>query len=247
VKRFERRRLERRQRLLLVVGLSFALGALSAVGLTWRLGAAIAERADDPPSAAAGLSETEAEIASLERSTGAADRPAPAATTGSTPAAAPAAAIIGSRSGQSDLERLRRRELLLPVEGIGRSALIDTYSALRAGGAHEAIDIMAPRGTPVRSVEDGTVARLFTSKAGGLTIYTFDPSEMYSYYYAHLDRYAAGLREGQAVSRGQVLGYVGSTGNASENAPHLHFAIFRLTAERQWWKGEPINPYRVLE
>jgi murein DD-endopeptidase MepM/ murein hydrolase activator NlpD len=91
------------------------------------------------------------------------------------------------------------------------------------------------------------VAKLFTSKAGGLTIYQFDPSGTFSYYYAHLDGYADGLREGQIVHRGDVIGYVGSTGNASADAPHLHFAIFRLTSERQWWKGEPINPYPVLQ
>ena len=106
---------------------------------------------------------------------------------------------------------------------------------------------MAPRHTPVRAVEDGVIQKLFASDAGGLTIYQFEPSGMFTYYYAHLDRYAAGLREGQQVRRGEVIGYVGSTGNASPNAPHLHFAIFRLTPERQWWKGEPINPYPVLK
>jgi len=88
---------------------------------------------------------------------------------------------------------------------------------------------------------------LFTSKAGGLTIYQFDPSETFSYYYAHLDAYASGLHEGQSVRKEDVIGYVGSTGNASPQAPHLHFAIFRLTPERQWWKGEPINPFPVFK
>ncbi len=96
------------------------------------------------------------------------------------------------------------------------------------------------------AAQDGQIVKLFTSKAGGLTIYQFDPSETFSYYYAHLDGYAPGLHEGQTVKRGALLGYVGSTGNASADAPHLHFAIFRLTPERQWWKGEPINPYPVL-
>jgi murein DD-endopeptidase MepM/ murein hydrolase activator NlpD len=98
----------------------------------------------------------------------------------------------------------------------------------------------------VRAVEDGRIQKLFTSKPGGLTIYEFDPTETFTYYYAHLDRYAEDLREGQMVKRGDVIGYVGSTGNASPDAPHLHFAIFRLTPERQWWKGEPINPYPVF-
>jgi murein DD-endopeptidase MepM/ murein hydrolase activator NlpD len=106
---------------------------------------------------------------------------------------------------------------------------------------------MAPRGTPVRAVEDGTIAKLFESRGGGgLTIYQFDPSETFCYYYAHLDGYALGIREGQTVRRGQVIGYVGSTGNASPDAPHLHFTIFQLTPERKWWKGEPLNPYPVF-
>jgi murein DD-endopeptidase MepM/ murein hydrolase activator NlpD len=98
----------------------------------------------------------------------------------------------------------------------------------------------------VRAVEDGRIARLFSSAAGGLTIYLIEESETFCYYYAHLERYDAGLREGDRVARGAILGYVGTTGNAPANAPHLHFAIFRLTSERQWWKGEPLNPYPVL-
>jgi murein DD-endopeptidase MepM/ murein hydrolase activator NlpD len=111
---------------------------------------------------------------------------------------------------------------------------------------HEAIDILAPRNTPVLAVEDGTIARLFQSKAGGITIYQFDPTGRYCYYYAHLDRYADDLREGQAVRKGQVIGYVGTTGNAPKDTPHLHFAVFRLTADKRWWEGTPIDPYDVL-
>jgi murein DD-endopeptidase MepM/ murein hydrolase activator NlpD len=111
---------------------------------------------------------------------------------------------------------------------------------------HEALDIIAPRNTKVLAVEDGRIQKRFTSKAGGLTIYEFDPTEIFAYYYAHLDRYADGIREGQTVKRGDVIGYVGSTGNASPDAPHLHFAIFRIGPERHWWKGEAINPYPVL-
>jgi len=149
---------------------------------------------------------------------------------------------------ESALDTLRRRNLLLPVDGVRRSDLRDTFYAERSGArTHEALDIMASRGTAVRAVEDGTIQKLFTSKAGGLTIYEFEPSDTYCYYYAHLDRYADGLREGQSVHKGDLIGYVGSTGNASEDAPHLHFAIFRLTPERQWWKGEAIDPYPVLK
>jgi len=111
---------------------------------------------------------------------------------------------------------------------------------------HEAIDILAPRNTPVLAVEDGTVAKLFLSKAGGNTIYQFDPSGQYCYYYAHLERYADGLKEADKVSRGQVIGYVCTSGNAPKNTPHLHFAVFRLTPQKHWWEGSPIDPYDVL-
>lgn len=143
---------------------------------------------------------------------------------------------------------LARRELLVPVQGIGREQLADTFGDARGGGTrpHEALDIMAPRNTPVLAVEDGKIQKLFTSDQGGLTIYQFDPAETYAYYYAHLDRYADGLKEGQAVRKGQVIGYVGITGNASPDGPHLHFAIFRLTPEKQWWKGDPLNPFDAL-
>ncbi|MDB5730197.1 MAG: peptidase, partial [Variovorax sp.] len=108
------------------------------------------------------------------------------------------------------------------------------------------IDIVAPRGTLVRAVDDGRIATLFLSKPGGLTIYQFDAHGRFAYSSAHLERYAEGLAEGQRVRRGSVIGYVGSTGNARADAPHLHFAIFRLGPERQWWKGEPINPFGYL-
>jgi murein DD-endopeptidase MepM/ murein hydrolase activator NlpD len=142
---------------------------------------------------------------------------------------------------------LQKRNLRIPVEGVSAGDLQDTFADARAiGRRHDAIDIMAPRGTEVHAVDDGTIAKLFTSKAGGLTIYQFDPTQTFSYYYAHLDRYVAGLAEHQPISRGQLLGYVGSTGNASENAPHLHFAIARLGTDHAWWKGDAINPYPVL-
>ena len=160
---------------------------------------------------------------------------------------APPVGTTGAAANATAVDTLRRQALDVPVQGVHRSELRDTFSDTRGSSrAHEAIDIMAPRRTPVLAAQDGTVAKLFTSKAGGLTIYQFDPSGAFCYYYAHLDGYADGLREGQTVHRGDVLGYVGNTGNASADAPHLHFAIFRLTPERQWWKGEPINPYPVL-
>jgi peptidoglycan LD-endopeptidase LytH len=105
---------------------------------------------------------------------------------------------------------------------------------------------MSPRGTPVVAVDNGIIAKLFTSKPGGLTIYQFDSTEKFCFYYAHLDGYAPGLREGMLVKRGGTIGYVGSTGNADPSAPHLHFAIFELGPEKRWWEGKPINPYPIL-
>jgi peptidoglycan LD-endopeptidase LytH len=141
---------------------------------------------------------------------------------------------------------LSGRPLAVPVQGFDPRKLRDNFAERRGGEPHEALDIPAPRGTPVVAVEAGRVAKLFTSVPGGLTIYQFDPAGRYAYYYAHLDRYAEGLAEGAEVKQGQVIGYVGSTGNASADAPHLHFAIFRLGPERQWWKGTAVNPFPYL-
>jgi murein DD-endopeptidase MepM/ murein hydrolase activator NlpD len=141
---------------------------------------------------------------------------------------------------------LEDRDLIVPVEGIAREQLTRSFADKRGQRRHEAIDILAPRHTPVRAVEAGRVARLFYSKAGGVTVYQFDPSERFCYYYAHLDRYAEGLAEGQQVSQGQVIGYVGVTGNAPKDTPHLHFAIFRLSEAKRWWEGTPVDPYDVL-
>lgn len=138
------------------------------------------------------------------------------------------------------------KRLTIPVPTVKAEDLTPQFFDERGERGHEAIDIAAPRGEPVVAVEDGRIAKLVTSKAGGLTIYQFDPSETYAYYYAHLDRYADGLTEGAQVKRGDVIGYVGSTGNADPSAPHLHFAIFRLGSEKQWWKGEPLDSYSAL-
>jgi len=136
--------------------------------------------------------------------------------------------------------------ILVPVLGVQADALRDTYEQARSGGrAHHALDIMAPRGTPVLAAVDGTIRKLFFSRGGGLTIYEFDAREERVYYYAHLDHYAD-LSEGMPVRRGDVIGYVGTTGNASADAPHLHFAIEVLPATKEWWKGEPVNPYPIL-
>jgi murein DD-endopeptidase MepM/ murein hydrolase activator NlpD len=170
--------------------------------------------------------------------------PAPAMPTAPTPTP-PSNPPVGPTDLTGDLGN---RHLLLPVQGIRVDQLHDTFNESRGGGerVHEALDIMAPRNSPVLAVEDGRVAKLFTSKQGGLTIYQFDPTETYAYYYAHLDHYTEGLKEGDILRRGQVIGYVGVTGNANPDGPHLHFAIFRLTPEKQWWKGDPVNPFGLL-
>lgn len=141
---------------------------------------------------------------------------------------------------------LAQRPLMIPVAGIKPEALVDTFDQGRPGHRHEAIDIAAPRGTPVHAVDDGKAVKLFTSVPGGLTVYQFDPAGKLAYYYAHLDRYAPGLKEGMPLRRGDVIGYVGSTGNAAPDAPHLHFAVFHLGPLKLWWKGEAINPYPAL-
>jgi murein DD-endopeptidase MepM/ murein hydrolase activator NlpD len=143
----------------------------------------------------------------------------------------------------SDFSRLRSRSLRIPVEGFDVRGLRDNFAERRGPRVHEAIDLLAPRGTPVVAVDDGVVRKLFSSAAGGLTVYQFDPGENYSYYYAHLDRYAEGLAEGKALKKGDRVGYVGTTGNAPPGTPHLHFTIFKLPPEKRWWEGTPINPY----
>jgi murein DD-endopeptidase MepM/ murein hydrolase activator NlpD len=137
----------------------------------------------------------------------------------------------------------------LPLANLKASDILNTFDQARGAGErrHEATDIMAPRGTPIYAVDDGVIRKLFLSKPGGLTVYQYDPTEQYTYYYAHLDRYAEGLHEGQSVKRGDLIGYVGSTGNADPNAPHLHFAILQLGPTHEWWHDTvPINPYPYL-
>ncbi|MGJ7506578.1 M23 family metallopeptidase [Variovorax sp. GT1P44] len=141
---------------------------------------------------------------------------------------------------------LAARALQFPVDGVRPESVRDTFDDGRPDHRHEALDIMAPRGTPVRAVDDGKLVKLFDSKPGGLTVYQFDPASRLAYYYAHLDRYAEGLREGQQLRRGDLIGYVGTTGNAAADAPHLHFAVFLLGPEKQWWKGRALNPYSAL-
>jgi len=233
MRRVDRRRLERIRRRVAATGLSFAIGALVATLLTYRLNQPVI--ANGPAAVATSGGSWSATATSIDNSSSVSVVPRALAVEAAPPSMAEVMWMLG------------KRDLRIPVEGVKPSDLHDTFDDSRAfGRRHDAIDIMAPRGTQVRAADDGTVAKLFTSNAGGLTIYQFDPTQTFSYYYAHLDRYAPGLGEHQAVRRGQLLGYVGSTGNASEDSPHLHFAIARLGTDHLWWKGDPVNPYPLL-
>lgn len=160
---------------------------------------------------------------------------------------AAADASVGAAVGTA-VPALPAGQLLVPVDGIPLAKISNNFDQPRGSERHhEALDIMAPKGTKVVAAADGKVVKLFTSKPGGLTIYQFDPSEKYAYYYAHLDHYADGLKEGADIKRGDLIGYVGVTGNSDPKAPHLHFAVFELTPEKQWWQGTPVNPYPLLQ
>ena len=229
------------------------LGAFATAVLVWNYGNFIGGPA------AAGA-EQAPELSAVERFTGGVDSDdvvavldAPSRRAAAAPDAAarvdPSVPSLSAGIGDagSEITDLRGRQLTVPVEGVARTQLVQTFKDPRSGSrVHEAIDILAPRNTPVLAVEDGTIARLFSSRAGGITVYQYDPSGKYVYYYAHLERYADGLKEGGGLRRGQVLGYVGTTGNAPKNTPHLHFAIFELTGAKRWWEGTPIDPFLIL-
>lgn len=185
----------------------------------------------------------------VEATTGdSSDPPAQAVSTVSADAPRAGARAVGAETiGPNPIAILRRHDLQKPIGRADVDDWKDQFAQPRGGGTrgHEAVDILAPRHTPVHAVEDGTIAKLFNSKAGGITIYQFDPDETFCYYYAHLQRYADGLADGKRVSKGEIIGYVGTTGNAPAGTPHLHFAIFQLTAAKHWWEGKPIDPYLV--
>jgi murein DD-endopeptidase MepM/ murein hydrolase activator NlpD len=179
---------------------------------------------------------------------------APAGTSGRSGAVAPRrdGALIPASDvatvGVDPVAALARKRIRLPIANANVAAMKGGFNESRSGGRrHEAVDILAPRHTPVLAVDQGTIARLLYSQAGGTTIYQFDSTERFCYYYAHLERYAPGLREGQRVRAGDVLGFVGTSGNAPPNTPHLHFAIFQLTSDRRWWEGRPLDPYLAFK
>jgi peptidoglycan LD-endopeptidase LytH len=137
--------------------------------------------------------------------------------------------------------------IVIPVAGARKEELRDMFREKRGDREHRAIDIPAERGTPVLAAIDGPVAKLFLSRAGGITVYQYDPAKAWIYYYAHLDGYAPGLVEGQQLRRGEVIGFVGTSGNAAADTPHLHFSVEKLTEPGRWWKSEPVDPYPLLQ
>jgi murein DD-endopeptidase MepM/ murein hydrolase activator NlpD len=140
-------------------------------------------------------------------------------------------------------EALAAKSLIVPVQGVSPSRIRDTYTAARGGRTHDALDILAPRGTPVLAADHGRVLRLSTNPAGGVTIYQLDREERFVYYYAHLDRYHDGLKEGMSLRQGDVVGYVGTSGNAPPDTPHLHFQVMIYRRDGRYWAGEPVNPH----
>jgi murein DD-endopeptidase MepM/ murein hydrolase activator NlpD len=153
------------------------------------------------------------------------------------------AGLLSPRGRTADAGRM-----MVPVQGITREQLHDTYTQSRSQGrTHHAIDIHAPRGTPVMAVAEGTIRKLHISGLGGTTIYLMDDDGRTRYYYAHLDSYAQGLHEGQRVQRGEVIGYVGDSGNAQPGDCHLHFSVAILQNPSRWWDGENLNPYDLLK
>ncbi|WP_375272379.1 M23 family metallopeptidase [Sphingomonas sp.] len=141
-----------------------------------------------------------------------------------------------------------RGGLRVPVAGVSRTALRDSWEEARENGArgHHGTDIMARAGTPVIAAADGWVEKLFDSERGGITLYQRSADRRWTYYYAHLAGYAPGVREGMRVRAGQVLGYVGDTGDAGAGNYHLHFGVTRMRGGERWWQGEDINPYPLL-
>jgi peptidoglycan LD-endopeptidase LytH len=223
-----KRRHEQRGRILFPLFVAFLLGGAAG----WWLHAV-------PPAPAAGAGDTVVMVGADH------GREAPPMIAPETPV--PTVGAVAGTAATGAVSALRNRHLRLPLDAVRVETLKGQFDQTRDGGTrgHEAVDLIAPRNTPIYAVEDGTIAKLFVSKAGGITVYQFDPSKRFCYYYAHLERYADGLADGQAVRAGDLIGYVGTSGNAPANTPHLHFAIFELGPEKQWWNGNPIDPFVI--
>jgi murein DD-endopeptidase MepM/ murein hydrolase activator NlpD len=175
--------------------------------------------------------------------------PVPASPLPETPAESPSPGGTWSEFivAEAELEPLRASGLLVPVRGALLSRIEDSFDAPRDGGRrHDAVDILAPRGTPIVAASEGWVLRVGTNALGGNVIWTSDPEQRFVHYYAHLERYARGIKAGDRIERGAVLGYVGTTGNAPPDVPHLHFQVMRVNDAKRWWDGTPVNPRPFL-
>ncbi len=171
------------------------------------------------------------------------ERPAPMA---AVPLSIPASS--SATAAMTDAEYLVYRQLLLPVAGANMARVEDTFNDDRDGGerTHHALDILAPRGTPILAADDGRILRMTSNSLGGITIYAVDPENRLVYYYAHLDHYNDAMSPGRTIVRGDTLGYVGTTGNAPKDTPHLHFQVMRWPADGKYWNGEPLDPFAAL-
>ena len=176
-------------------------------------------------------------------------KPTPTANASSAAAKPPLATVAAAPRVSDEAAAAHVGSLYFPVAPMDSLRLDDSFDAARDGGTrvHNAIDIMAPRGSAVLSVQDGRILRLSKSTKGGTTVYAADVQDKFVYYYAHLDRYHANLYEGKPLMRGDTIGYVGTTGNAPKNLPHLHFQVMHMAADGRFWAGEPINPYPLLK
>jgi murein DD-endopeptidase MepM/ murein hydrolase activator NlpD len=176
-----------------------------------------------------------------------APKPAPREAARGTDSSRTAPTLAGVPVPGIDAEYLAARHIVLPVAGADPAKLEDTFKDPRDGDrVHRAIDILAPRGTPILSADDGKILRMTTSTLGGISMYTVDPSSRLVYYYAHMERYNDGMSPGRSIVKGDTLGFVGTTGNAPKNLPHLHFQVMRWPADGKYWNGDPIDPFEVL-
>ncbi len=148
----------------------------------------------------------------------------------------------------SDIAALRAQSPQVPVAGIAVKDLVDSFLDRRGSTRqHNALDIMAPRNTPALAAVAGTIVKLHNSVAGGLSIYMKDQSSRFTLMYGHLESYRPGLAEGATVRRGEIIGFVGTSGNANPTAPHLHFQVMRADNPTEWWKGTPVNPFLLYQ
>jgi murein DD-endopeptidase MepM/ murein hydrolase activator NlpD len=224
--------------------------AAIAVGLSIKTGfikiGRDAAAADSSVSVKTGAGDVTLPDSVARKATTTAAPPTPTALTADT--LGPPAAVEDSNAVQPTPDELARlsSELIIPVAGVQSKDLLDTFAEARGVRRHNALDILAPRSTPVLSAADGRIQKLYTSQAGGLMVYASDPANRFVLMYAHLDRYADGLRDSAEVRRGDTIGFVGTTGNAPPDVPHLHFAIARTTNVARWWTGMPVDPRPLL-